>query len=179
MRTTPTTSLSAILLESLDSAWDPLLVRTEGMDDDEYAWEPAPGCWTVRRRDDDTWVADWEDPDPVPAPITTIAWRCWHIAVDCLDGYSSRVFRETGTGLIGASWVGTWPEASPLLSQAWSVFRAGVVSWGDEDLMTPLGPDWGPYENHSHLDLALHAKREIIHHGAEIALLRDLYRLIG
>ena len=179
MRSAPTTSVSAIVMESMDNAWDPLLLRTEGMDDGEYAWEPAPACWTVRRKVDGTWAADWDDSDPEPAPLTTIAWRCWHLGVDCLDSYSSRVFGEIGTGLAGTSWVGTWSEARPLLVRAWTVFRAGVSGWGDEDLMMPLGPDWGPFQNHSRLDLALHAMREIIHHGAEIALLRDLYRLNG
>ena len=26
--------------------------RLDGLTDDEYFWEPAPGCWSVRRRDD-------------------------------------------------------------------------------------------------------------------------------
>jgi len=43
------------------------------------------------------------------------------------------------------------------------------------DLMAPLGPAWGPYADQTHLALALHAERELVHHGAEVALLRDLY----
>jgi hypothetical protein len=39
-----------------------------------------------------------------------------------------------------------------------------------------LGPDWGPYEHDSWAGLELHAQDELSHHGAEIALLRDLYR---
>ena len=120
-------------------------------------------------------IADWADPDPVPAPVTTIAWRCWHIAVDCLDSYSSRLFGATGTGLTGLDWVGTATEAQAMLAAAWSVFRAGVVGWGDDGLWSLLGPAWGPYAEHTNLALAIHAQREVIHHGAEIALLRDLY----
>ena len=62
-----------------------------------------------------------------------------------------------------------------MLAAAWSVFRSGVAAWGDDRLLTLLGPAWGPYSNHTKLDLAIHAQREVIHHGAEIALLRDLY----
>jgi hypothetical protein len=62
-----------------------------------------------------------------------------------------------------------------MLAAAWQVFRAGVVGWGDDELWSLLGPAWGPYAEHTNLALAIHAQREVIHHGAEIALLRDLY----
>ncbi len=122
-------------------------------------------------------IADLADPDPVPAPVTTIAWRCWHIAVDCLDSYSSRLFGRSGAGLSGRQWVNTVSEAQTMLDAAWSVFRSGVAAWGDDGLWTPLGAAWGPYAESNNLELALHAQREVIHHGAEIALLRDLYPL--
>ena len=38
-----------------------------------------------------------------------------------------------------------------------------------------LGPRWGPFAEHSLVDLVLHALHEVTHHAAEIALLRDLY----
>ena len=43
-------------------------------------------------------------------------------------------------------------------------------------LFDPLGPTWGPYGDSTFLALMLHALDEVIHHSAEIALLRDLYR---
>jgi hypothetical protein len=168
-------SLSHSLLEGLDNAWTPLVQRLEGLGNDEFRWEPAPDCWTVRHAADGCWYADRADDDPDPAPVTTIAWRSWHIAVDALDSYSSRLFGTTGTGFDGAEWVGDATAAAALLAAAWTVFRAGVADWGD-DLFEALGPDWGPFAEHSRLALVLHAQREVIHHGAEIALLRDLYR---
>ena len=105
-------TLSPIILEGLDNAWNPLLERLAGVSDDEYTWEPTRNSWPIHPSPDDdgVMVADWADPDPVPAPVTTIAWRCW-----------------------------------------------------------------GPFADHTNLALAIHAEREVIHHGAEIALLRDLY----
>ena len=41
--------------------------------------------------------------------------------------------------------------------------------------LVPLGSAWAPYSDHTNLALVLHAHREVIHHGSEIALLRDLY----
>ncbi|MDV7268912.1 DinB family protein, partial [Rhodococcus oxybenzonivorans] len=36
-------------------------------------------------------------------------------------------------------------------------------------------PSEGPFADRSMAALVLHVNREVIHHGAEIALLRDLY----
>ena len=44
-----------------------------------------------------------------------------------------------------------------------------------EEWTAPLGPAWGPYAESSTVDLALHVLDEVIHHGAEVGLLRDLY----
>jgi len=167
-------TVSLSLLHALDSAWDPLVARLRDISGAEYAWEPAAGCWIVRALDGG-WQADWADPDPDPAPVTTIAWRCWHVAVDCLDSYSARLFEATGTGLAATAWVGDPAGALTLMERAWSVFRGGVAGWDEARLQEPLGPAWGPFATSTHLDLALHALREIVHHGAEIALLRDLY----
>ncbi|KKK04813.1 hypothetical protein LQ51_16875 [Micromonospora sp. HK10] len=49
----------------------------------------------------------------------------------------------------------------------------GVRDLSDADLENPptMGPERFPMENR-----ILHVNRELIHHGAEISLLRDLYR---
>jgi len=40
----------------------------------------------------------------------------------------------------------------------------------------PCGPAEGPWAEASMAELVFHINREMLHHGAEIALLRDLYR---
>ncbi len=159
----------------MDDTWDQLRERLDGLSDAEYRWEPAPGAWNVRP-DGGGWRVDFVKPDPDPAPVTTIAWRMWHIAVDCLDFYSGRAFGAGGTGLTGTAWVGTAGEAAEKLGQAWDVFSRGVAA---AELQQQLGPEWGSYADSTYLDLALHAHREVTHHGAEVALLRDLYRATG
>ena len=167
----------ADVVDSLDQTWEQLDNRLRGMTSAEYLWEPSPGCWSVRDTGDGrTAVADRSDTDPDPAPLTTIAWRMWHIAVDCLDSYSRRRFGTTGTGLEGAQWVSDVEDARTLLTQAWHGFRDPIAEGSPDQLMEPLGSAWGSYQKHSTLALALHAQREVTHHGAEIALLRDLYR---
>ena len=159
---------------TLDSAWAPVNDLRTRLTAAAYLWEPTPNCWTVRPTDGG-WLADWVDEDPSPAPVTTIAWRTWHIGVDCLDSYSSRLAGRGGTGLAGTAWVGTPVEALDLMDKAWAVFFGAITSWTADDLLSPLGPDWGPYGAQPKLDVAMHACREVIHHLAEISLLLDLH----
>src|SRR5919198_3184086 len=58
--------------------------RLNGLTDDEYFWEPAPGCWSVRPRGtgaapvqagSGAMTIDFAIPEPDPAPFTTIGWR--------------------------------------------------------------------------------------------------------
>ena len=52
----------------------------------------------------------------------------------------------------------------------------GVAELSLDDLARPVGPAEGPFAEHPYAELVLHINREVIHHGAEILLLRDLYR---
>jgi len=165
----------ADLLNSLEQTWGQLEQRLIGLTASEYVWEPSPDVWSVRDAGDGTAQVDWEKPDPDPAPVTTIAWRMWHIAVDCLDGYSSRRFGVSGTGLIERQWVLDVDAAQSLLARAWHTFRDAIAVGGPAALAEPVGPEFGPYADDSTFALALHAQHEVAHHGAEIALLRDLY----
>lgn len=170
------------IIDSITSSFtatrDQLFERLNGIDDDEMFWEPVGGMWSVRLTTDG-WRADWADPDPEPAPVTTIAWRMWHIAVDALDSYSRRAFGTSGTSRSGTEWVGTAPEAMDLTSAAFDTFVAGFETLGDEGLDRELGDAWTHHSDATHLELFLHAHREVTHHSAEIALLRDLYRAEG
>jgi hypothetical protein len=164
------------VLDSLDQTWSQLSERLSGLTVDEYLWEPAAGCWTVRADPGGDGMVDENDTEADPAPVTTIAWRMWHVAVDCLDSYSTRLFNRAGTGLEGTAWVLEPDQASVLLERAWRVFQQGLADGGSDRLFDPLGEGWGPYADSTVLALALHAQREVTHHGAEIALLRDLFR---
>jgi hypothetical protein len=166
------------LTASFKATQDQLLDRLIGIGEDEFFWEPVDNMWSVRLTPDG-WQADWADLDPEPAPVTTIAWRMWHIAVDALDSYSLRAFGTSGTTLSGRGWVGTAIEAIDLTATAFDTFAAGYEAIGEEGLGRELGDAWTHHADATHLDLFLHALREVTHHSAEIALLRDLYRADG
>jgi hypothetical protein len=72
--------------------------------------------------------------------------------------------------------------AMAFLDRAWKEWRAGLEAAGEEGLWRPLGDGEGNLEEMQlgttdpFIGLVLHVHREAIHHGAEIMLLRDLYR---
>ena len=93
-----------LLRQELQEAYEALRARVEGLSDDEFFWEPVPGCWTVRRGADGRWAVDYpEPPHPDPAPFTTIGWRLVHVA-ECKVMYHEYAF--------GAAKL-TFPEIDP------------------------------------------------------------------
>jgi len=71
---------------------------------------------------------------------------------------------------------GTAVEALAQLDTAYDAGSAGVAALGEDGLARPCGEAEGPFAAYPLAALALHLNRELIHHGAEICLLRDLYR---
>ncbi|WP_146766216.1 DinB family protein [Micromonospora saelicesensis] len=65
------------------------------------------------------------------------------------------------------------PEALRQIDEMYGRWNAGVRELSDADLENPptVGPERFPMEG-----IVLHVNRELIHHGAEISLLWDLYR---
>ncbi len=162
--------------------WQRLRGRFEGLTDAEYLWEPASGCWTIRQRHDGSWLADWPLPRPEPEPFTTIAWRLWHL----IDMYGENRAPEwldvapqgdpVGLDDPHSAPPSTSHEALALLDRAhdrWEAHLALVTAAG---LREKVGPVGGGYADRTRAAYVLHMLDEFIHHGAEIALLRDLWR---
>jgi hypothetical protein len=169
--------LHHLVFGGFDFGWDRLRRRMDGLTDAEYLWEPVADMWTIRR-EGERWVADWARPDPVPAPVTTIAWRLWHIA-DCLASYVAPHLGEWPLPGEFRDWVGEVPPALAQLDVAHDAFRQRITDLGEDGLRRELGPKWGPYEHDSWATLVVHAMDEVAHHGAEVGLLRDLYPRLG
>lgn len=176
---------TAELVEQLAWHWDEhLRERLAGMTDDEYFWEPVADCWSVRPRGTSSapvavgggaMTIDFAIPEPDPAPVTTIAWRIGHLLVGVLG---ERLASHLGGAPVSYDTY-SYPETADaalarldVLVQAW---LAGVRGLGDAGLARPCGPAEGPFADAPLAKLVLHIHREMIHHLAEIALLRDLY----
>ena len=123
----PTTDFEVVDLDVLDDAWAQLAGRLDGLSDAEYRWEPVDGCWTVRAREDGSVTVDGDDEsDRDPAPFTTIAWRLWHIGVDCLDAYSERLLGTTGASISGDACHLEAAPAVDAIDRSWRCFRGGL-----------------------------------------------------
>jgi DinB superfamily len=163
-----------LLLSSLEYVWSRIRGRLSGLTADEYLWEPVPGCWSVRPGPGGGWEIDRPDPELSPPPVTTIAWRLWHIASECLADYTWRGLGPWPLEVQGQDWYPSPDLALGALDRAWQAFYAGLVSLGEEGLWRPLGPAWEEFADDLWAQLVLHAQDELSHHGSEVALLRDL-----
>ncbi len=173
------------LLDQLDWHWrHQLRPRLEGISDDEYFWEPVPGCWSVRRRGESTapmavgagaFVIDFGTPAPRPAPLTTIAWRLAHVIVGVLGARIAHHFGGPAVDYQTFEYATTAAGALGQLDQAYTAWTDGVRNLGAAGLARACGPAEGRFADYPLATLVLHINREVLHHGAEIALLRDLY----
>lgn len=150
--------------------------------EEEFFWEPVSGCWTVHDRSEQRarsadgrgrWVIDYEVPDPRPAPVTTIAWRTVHVAaVNYL--YWDYAFGPATLGF-DLDIPGTAPEAVQWLLDSQSPLAGALSAITDDRRLDELVPtNWGDRWPVSRIFTTL--INEQVHHGAEISLLRDLYR---
>jgi hypothetical protein len=80
---------NAELVDQVERHWQHRLrPRLDGLTDDEYFWQPVPGCWTISRRGESTapfsvgegeFTMDFAIQPLEPEPVTTIAWRLAHL----------------------------------------------------------------------------------------------------
>ena len=173
------------LVSQLEWHWEnQLRPRLDGLTDDEYFWMPVPGCWTISRRGESAapisvgvgdYTADYALEPQDPEPVTTIAWRLAHIIVGVFGIRSASHFGGPPADYETFEYAATAAGALRQLDAAYATWIKGVRSLDADGLAQPCGPAEGPYAEYPMGTLVLHINREAIHHGAEIALLRDLY----
>jgi uncharacterized damage-inducible protein DinB len=168
------TTRRTLLAHQLEDAYRTIRQRVDALSDEEFWWEPAAECWTIRQRPDGRWAAELAEPDPVPAPLTTIGWRLVHVA-ECKVMYHEYAF---GPGQL------TWPEidsahtaadAVAQLEHGHRLLTAALAAVDDDELDRPRATNWG--EQWPTWKIFWTMIHHDIHHGAEIGALRDLYRV--
>jgi hypothetical protein len=164
-----------LLLDQFDSSCEIGRERLEGLTDEEHLWEPAPGAWSIRPDASGTWAMEVVRPAPDPPPLTTIAWRLAHLH----EGFAARW--EWTFGAYRDPVVGLSPSASAAVDALWAVlarWRDSVAALTNEQMDTvgfgrfPHGLD----PTLPFIAIVWWTNRELIHHLAEAALLRDLWR---
>jgi hypothetical protein len=191
------------LLEQYDWAVERLLTRLAGpasdsgdgspvevpaLSDAEYLWEPVAACWSVRRRSEGPgpgavkligageWGRDGAPESPWPPPFTTIAWRLDHVS-ETLLGRASHL---GGDRMFDRASYEPRPDAAGAIER----FREAAADWrramlgvdeADYDRTGLSSYPYGSDADETFLSIVWWQNQEILHHGAEIALLRDLY----
>lgn len=170
-----TQSLRDELVALSDYVWQRLLTRLDGLTDDEYLWEPVPGCWTIRPGPEGPWTWDFIWPEPSPPPVTTIAWRLAHIAVND-DRFRPWLGLSPAPNRLHRSVPPTAEAARQAVMAVSAERREDLMEVTDLTLWEKIGPVGGPYADGTRVSWVLHVLDEMIHHSAEIGLLRDLFR---
>ncbi len=174
-------SWSRAIVDQIDFYWNVWYrARVKDLTDDEYFWEPVGGCWTVRMQDDGTFMCDWASPAPDPPPVTTIAWRLAHLAANVFGFRANTHFGDGRLTIDDVVWRGSADEALAWVEESYEAWMTGVRAMDDEAMSRPIGlhPGKEPeqFAAWPFSTLVLHINREAIHHAAEVAVLRDLYR---
>jgi hypothetical protein len=124
------------------------------------------------------WQIDDAPGDPDPTPVTTIAWRLGHLHLDFAGTWE---WTFGGRRQPPAELVDFSPSAAVALERFWATmdrWRDSVAAVTPEQLDT-VGYSQYPYSDAAELPFITviwAGNLEFIHHMAEIALLRDLYR---
>jgi len=153
-------------------AYDRLARRIAGLDDEEYHWEPAPVAWAVRTAPDGTTTFDFALRPMAPVPITTIAWRLTHIVDLLREDRCATVLGLAPEPDSNEVWIATSAaDAIDNVDRAFATWIRYLEATDPARLFDAGEADRWP----DRFTFALHIIDELIHHSAEVALLRDLY----
>jgi DinB superfamily len=148
---------------------------TDGLTDAEFLWEPCAGCWSVRPDPSAPggWVMDYPERPSDPPPVTTIAWRLLHVAHgnwvywEHAFGPGRRTFLDLPTHGSAATAVADLVASQALVTATLAAMTDAAL---DEPRPTHFGVPWRAR------DVLATLLDEQVHHGAEVSLLRDLFR---
>lgn len=165
-------------------------VEVSPLTDEEYLWEPVPDCWSVRRRTDGpgpratvlAGMGDWgrdatSAPGPTPPPFTTIAWRLSHLS----EQLTLRADHTVGNHTLTRDDYRSDGDAAGAIA----AFDVSATAWrkallgADDTALDTVGYSTYPHgsdPDDPFIDIVWWVNQELLHHGAEIALIRDLYR---
>jgi DinB superfamily len=183
---------------TLDRVWTDLI-------DDEFFWEPARGCWSVRRRSEcrtptpfgtGVWVADFDGGlveraarGEASEPLTTVAWLMWHVA--SMPGRLAELDFLAGTHSAESGWTSPYIADHPVFTSADEAVQTMRQGWRALDKALQASTDgqleqqtrfWGypaPGPRAPAYQVVALMLNEISHHAAQVCVLRDLYRVRG
>jgi len=163
-----------MLADQQAEAHGDLLTILAGLTDAEFFWEPVPGCWTVYRDESGRWSYQYEEPDPQPSPFTTIGWRLVHIAL-CKVIYHEWAYGPQKLDFTTVENPHDVASSLAMLDDGHRLLTGDLAGLTDGDLDREVLTNWGePWPAWRIFTTMIDHDR---HHGGEIGVLRDLYRL--
>jgi hypothetical protein len=170
------TAVLAPLLAQWDTSLAMLFERLDGLTDDEYRWPPTPGAADLECGDDGALRASARH----RAATRTIAWTLAHLAdlcwkrADYTDG-------ERAAPLPYQPFPATAVDAIAEVGAATARWRSAVAGASAEQAIEVGYSGWpvGMDPDLPFVDIVWWVNRELIHHGADMATVRDLYAVRG
>ena len=181
---------------TLHRAWSELT-------DDELMWEPAEGSWSVRpvtesrtgtpfitgrlAADFDMTVVESAIAGDAVEPMTSIAWLFWHVGSQ--PGRAAELDFFGGAHSAESGWTSPYIAAHPMFTSAEDAVTAMQSGWRALDTVLRSATDeqlerptrfWGygkPGPMGTGAQIVGSVLNEVSHHGTQIGVLRDLYRL--
>jgi DinB superfamily len=172
---------------------------------EEFFWEPLPGCWSVHQRSKcltptpfgtGDWVADF-DADLVERavrgeamePLTTVAWLMWHVG--SMPGRLVDLDFLGGERSADSGWPAPYLSDHPVFTSADDAVQTMRTGWRALDRTLQASTDeqlerqtrfWGypgnPGPPAPGYQIVASLLNEISHHGTQVCVLRDLYRAL-
>jgi hypothetical protein len=153
-----------------------------------FLWEPVPGAWSIRRREENRtpdamgpgeYVLEFErSGSPFGAGhLTTMAWRVGHL----VSGFAGRYeWTFGGRSADPAGLVDFSPDPDVMFGRLWTEvdrWVAGIEALSDDELdQVGFGQyPWGLDPQLPFIGIVWWVNRETIHHLAEVSLLLDLF----
>ena len=135
---------------TLNRAWSDL-------SEDEFFWEPVPGSWSVRRREEcrtphpfgtGEWVVDFDGgvagaavDDRAVKPLTTIAWLFWHVG--SMAGRGAELDFLGGTKSAESGWTAPYLGHHPVFGSSSEAAEAMRTEWRSLDQAIRASTDEG------------------------------------
>ncbi|ASO20336.1 hypothetical protein FHR81_004445 [Actinoalloteichus hoggarensis] len=172
------TTRAELLRWQFDLTWALTEFHLTRLTSEDFDWEPAQPCWTVRRGADGRWVADFAEVEPDPVPALTIAWLTWHVGwwwsvtIDHVRGRRPRERTEIewpGPGEPTIAWLRA-------LRDEWAVVSAELT---DADLDGRAPFPWPDSPELTVAHMLAWVNTELMKNVAEIGQLRMLRAVAG
>ena len=162
-----------LLRWQFDLTWSLFELHLEQLKPEDFLWEPATRCATMRPGVDGGWVPDWPEPEPAPAPIPTIGWVSWHIGwwwTVTLDHAQGRAPRDRGE----IEWPGDGRATIEWLRGLRRDWLAVLDRLTDADLDVTAPFRWQNNAERTVAHMVAWVNSELMNNAAEIGQLRLL-----